>query len=527
MSENVSIKTEPFTKDYKQENSNNDTNTLHYNATKLEYLTNMENDINEDELDLDNMEEFLPENDNISTIDIIKQEDVDGMDESLSEDSPRTYSPSSLTWKSNDRTKAITHDEDQHDRGIQQHLTNTTTQQISLPKLELMDVHTDEDDDCESLEINGDTDSNVSDNKGNKSSLVAQKPTKHKCKLCGRCYEKAYILRAHIKDKHPSSIDLDYICKICNQRFATQAGLDRHCYRAHPETRKPTKYKCEPCDMFFTQDVCLRRHIQNKHNNSIDTVDQTPEPLKHKCEICGFGYKRLDTLRKHIRNIHPLSLDTEFKCELCQKGFTTQAGLETHSYMVHPGAQTPTEHKCKICGSCYMKSKHLEEHIKKKHPSSSTDTDYTCKICSRKFTTQGGFETHWTWKHLVSTKHNCEICGKCYKDSAALQSHIKYKHASPTDSEFICKICNAKCTTQRGLDKHSTVRHPVGSRYKCEICGGCYKKSASLRSHMRNKHPSSIDSEYVCEICNDKFDTQKGLDRHSFTMHPNTKTYLT
>ncbi|XP_073842828.1 uncharacterized protein isoform X2 [Musca autumnalis] len=511
MSGNVSIKTEPFAKDYKQENSNNDTHTPRYNDIKLEYLTNMTNDINEDELDLDNMEEFLPENDNENIIDIIKEEDVGGMDESLS---PSIYSPSSLTSKSDDCTKAITHDEVQH-------VTNTTTQQIFLPKLELMDVHTDEDDDSEG----GDTDSNVSDNNGRSiisSSSAPQRPTKHKCELCGRCYEKAYYLRAHIKDKHPSSIDLDYICKICNRRFATQTGLDRHCYRAHPETQKPTKYKCEPCGISFTEHTNLRRHIRTKHPISIDTVAQTPEPIKHKCEICGSGYIRLASLRKHLRYIHLLSLDTGYMCELCHKGFSTQAGLDLHSYTRHPEAQKPAEHKCEQCGICYMKSKHLQEHIKRKHPPIASE--YVCEICSRKFTTQAGLERHSTWKHLVTTKHKCEICGNCYKDSTTLQAHIKYKHPSPPDSEYICKICNEKFTTQKGLDKHSYRKHPVGIRTKCEICGRCYKGPSKLRVHIRNKHPSSIDSEYICKMCDDRFNTQKGLDWHSSVMHPVAQT---
>ncbi|XP_073842701.1 uncharacterized protein isoform X2 [Musca autumnalis] len=120
MSENVSIKTEPFTKDYKQENSNNDTNTLSDNITQLEHITNMINEIKKDEVDLVKMEEFLPENVDESTIDIIKEEDLDEMDEFLSEDSHEdvnqmdefltevsssSYSLSSSTWKSDDRTE--------------------------------------------------------------------------------------------------------------------------------------------------------------------------------------------------------------------------------------------------------------------------------------------------------------------------------------------------------------------------------------------------------------------------------------
>ncbi|XP_073838177.1 uncharacterized protein [Musca autumnalis] len=220
MSENISIKMEPFANDYKQEDTNSDINTLSYNTTKFENFTN---DIKEDKVDLDKMEEFLPENANESTIDIIKEEDVDEMDEFLSEDSPT--SSSSLTWKSDDRMDAIIQDVALPQHVTQQQLTSTTTQQISLPKLEIIDVHTDEND------INGDSYTNVSSNKGRSiisSFRVAQTPAQHKCEICGRSYTEVTNLQRHMRYKHPLSINAEYICEICNQSFTTQTGFDRH-----------------------------------------------------------------------------------------------------------------------------------------------------------------------------------------------------------------------------------------------------------------------------------------------------------
>ncbi|XP_073839113.1 uncharacterized protein [Musca autumnalis] len=442
MSEKVSIKTEPFANDYKQENFNN--------TTKPEHFTNMGNDIMEDELDLDNMEEFLPEKVNEYTTDIIKKEDeyeslpenspsteyVDEMDEFLPEnsnksiidiikkedvdDSPGFYTPSSLTWKSDDRTEALSHDEVHHQ---QQHLTNKITQDISLPKLELIDVHTDEDD-SDGLEINDDTDSNVSDNID--SSIISS--SEHKCELCGTSFTEHSCLLRHMRNKHPSSINSEHICKICNKKFDTQAGLHRHSYRIHPVARK------------------------------------------HKCEICGRSYRQPQNLRAHMRNKHPSSIDSEYTCEICYQRFTTQTGRDRHSYKKH---RVATKHKCEICGTCYRGSNNLQVHMRKRHPSYIA-SEYICEICSQRFTTQKGLDRHFSHTHPahISTKHECEICGSCYSEYRSLRAHIINKHPSSVDLEYICEICHQRFTTQNGLTRHSKRIHKVAqtpTKHKCEI----------------------------------------------------------
>ncbi|XP_073842931.1 uncharacterized protein isoform X2 [Musca autumnalis] len=345
MSESFCIKTEPIDKDYEQEDTNNDANTLCYNTIKLENFTNMVNDIKKEELVLDKVKEE-------STIDIIKEEDVDEMDELL-----------------------------------QQHLTSTITQHISLPKLEIMDVYTDEDD-CKGPEINGDTDANASDNKKSSredstvlnkkviknteksdisSSRLAQTPTEHKCELCGKSYTEHAKLRRHMLYTHILYMDTKYICKLCNQRFTTQAGLKRHSNTTHSEAQTLNEHKCEVCGKFYTEHANLLRHMRQKH---------------------------------------PSSLDTEYICEICNQRFTTHIGLHRHSYTIHSVAQKPTKHKCEIC-----------------------DLKYICEICNQGFTTHPGLTIHTLRMHpkaqtqkalntdsnkthpvaQTPTKHKCEI----------------------------------------------------------------------------------------------------------------------
>ncbi|XP_073842862.1 uncharacterized protein isoform X2 [Musca autumnalis] len=395
MSENFSIKTETFVNDYKQENSSNDTNTLGYNTTKLEHFTNMENDIKQEEIDLDKMEEFLTENVDNSTSDIIKEENMEEIDEFLPKVSTSIHSPSSLTSKSDDRTEAIIHDEV---HVTQQHLTGTTTQQISLPKLEIMDVDTDEDD---GLEINGDTDANLSDNK-----------------------ERSVISSSRVAQKHPLSMDTKYICEICNKRCTTRHGLALHSNRMHPGTKKHTE---------------------------------------HKCELCGNSYTKERSLHRHMREKHPLSLNAEYICEICNQRFTTQTGLDMHTARTH--------------------------------------------------------------ELLHSAQYKCEQCDNSYREKRSLQSHMMKQHPSSINAEYICKICNGRFATEQGLEIHSTRIHrgadstQIRTKYNCELCDSSFTEERTLRSHIRKKHPSSIDTEFFCEICQERFATQKGLFKHSYWKH--------
>ncbi|XP_073842745.1 uncharacterized protein isoform X5 [Musca autumnalis] len=311
MSEKVSIKTEPFGNDYKKEDSKIDTNTLGCSKTKLENVTNMGNYIKEDELDLDETEEVLPDNIVKSTIDVIKEEDVDEMDECLPEVKPSIYSPSSLTWKSENCTDVTT--TSLHALQQQQHPNSTITQ----PKLEIMDLPTDEDD-SNDLEINGDTNND------------------YECEICNQKFITPRGIDVHLRRTHPEAystiIPTKYNCGICNAYFVTKKGLGHHMRKKHIYS----PYSCEKCHKRFTTQIGLSKHSDMMHPEAHSTQTHT----KHKCELCDSYYTEVRSLRIHMRKNHSLPNDTEYICEICYKRFATQSGFNAHSYLKHPEHQT-------------------------------------------------------------------------------------------------------------------------------------------------------------------------------------------
>ncbi|XP_073842833.1 uncharacterized protein [Musca autumnalis] len=497
MSEFFTIKTEPFANDYKDESSNKDLNTLTYNTIKRENVTNMVNDIKEDELDLDNMEEFLPENVDEFTIDIIKKEDPDEMVEFL-----------------------INQDEEQQQNVTQHHLPRTITPQISVPKLEIIDVHEDE------LQSSG-PEANDSAEGSMNASIVSNK--KHKCKICEKYYTESKNLLAHIIQKHPSSMGTEYICRICNQKFTTQTGLDRHSNRTHSVAQTPTKHKCEICGICFKEFMYLKRHIRQKHrssmgsqyickicnqdfateralgrhSNQLHPVDQTYS-TKHKCKICGCSYVRSRSLRLHMKNKHPLSMNAKYVCEICHRRFGTPVRLATHYRKMHQILQTETtvydsseKHKRNLNSNGHENNENEQDDswdvsmVSNDKVEKYEKSDKTCEDTNNE-------KSAILSSHVGQTpaEHKCDICGKHYTESRNLLAHIRNTHPSSIDSEYICEICNQGFATQRGLGRHSNRVHPVAqthtTKHKCKICGSSYVRSRSLRVHVKNKHPLSI-----------------------------------
>lgn len=144
----------------------------------------------------------------------------------------------------------------------------------------------------------------------------------------------------------------------------------------HAFLRWQGKYPCKFCNRMFYSDGNLQRHIDKMHSYGYDG------PMK--CSYCSYACSHGHELNSHLEIMH------KFKCDTCQKTFSSFSGLKNHNRTMH-GAEDLL-HKCSICGKCFENVSRLELHER---------------------------------SHSDHRQFKCQHCGKDYKYKCTLQKHLK------------------------------------------------------------------------------------------------------
>ena len=121
--------------------------------------------------------------------------------------------------------------------------------------------------------------------------------------------------------KNPNS------CHLCEARFKTEGGLNRHKSQMHGI--KPSA-KCDICLKTFSSVAMRRTHFNWSHK----IKDQLQFLCKEEPENCNASFKASDSLKRHITRIHRdkqpdkeqcSSKERSWKCkkELMRKSETT------------------------------------------------------------------------------------------------------------------------------------------------------------------------------------------------------------
>lgn len=158
------------------------------------------------------------------------------------------------------------------------------------------------------------------------------------CKSCGKDLAKAANARNHVcNHKHARS----WKCNVCGEIFQSPQSGKKHLllHNVEKSLDSPTKAdteekkcKCDICGKDFTNSRSFKMHLR------IHTAK------KPKCNICGRLLSSNYTLKAHVR-IH--MGDRPFKCEVCEKSFSTPGTLKKHKRIVHTGQKI---FECIICG---------------------------------------------------------------------------------------------------------------------------------------------------------------------------------
>uniref|UniRef100_A0A1B0CTR0 Putative c2h2-type zn-finger protein n=1 Tax=Lutzomyia longipalpis TaxID=7200 RepID=A0A1B0CTR0_LUTLO len=224
-----------------------------------------------------------------------------------------------------------------------------------------------------------------------------------------------------------------------------------------------------------------------------------------ECSLCSKKYSCPQALKLHTENTHRGV--KRFSCSICSMRFTQKHSLQSHT-MCHTNERPFC---CAICKKGFRRKTTLQMHMN----CHTGETPYTCSQCGVGFRTTTALRNHG---------HNlrCPICSKSFQMIPSLQAHIQ-RHKQ-TDGgagpglklkvKHICSECGKSYACRAVLEAHRVI-HTGEKPFKCTQCDKAFPLLASLKVHMRNKHPNS--RLFVCDICGMNFGDSGKLMRHKTT----------
>lgn len=156
---------------------------------------------------------------------------------------------------------------------------------------------------------------------------------------------------------HEAYHQQNFVCDQCGFSTTKRFRLKKHNARMHTivkEKSGPSEddLTCKECRRKCLDKGTLNQHMKRVHN---------PSP----CPECG---KIVKNIRVHINNTHMDDSEKKFRCEFCEKGFTSNMNLQSHMMNVHIKSRP---HRCRYDG-CenipgYNDISNRNSHEKKKH----------------------------------------------------------------------------------------------------------------------------------------------------------------
>ncbi|KAG0700948.1 hypothetical protein DFH29DRAFT_1052764, partial [Suillus ampliporus] len=287
-------------------------------------------------------------------------------------------------------------------------------------------------------------------------------------------------LEAHIKKTHVTRTT----CELCQQDFKNNTALVQHL--ASKKHRK-----CKKCSKSFMTPTELSKHTELRHNAGSEVPSSSKAiPVTFPAAPCGTELSS--------QTVPKVQAKVSFGCSMCNKRFSSTAGLSSHIKAVHnPKAPVKQCYPCASCNQIFSKkSKQAPRPV-------SPPTSYPCSLCNNDFELRSALDDHMTAEHPFT----CGMCNFTCPEEELILEHITSVHSCPVCHEGV--FANADLLNEHLVD-HATP-------YYCEVCQTRYAEEEGLRQHYRDTpddiHPSCTQCDLGFQDAGDYYD-------HTETIHP-------
>ncbi|ODM88059.1 putative zinc finger protein [Orchesella cincta] len=270
-----------------------------------------------------------------------------------------------------------------------------------------------------------------------------------KCKLCGKSYASLTALKYHIKLHHRKEKGFPFRCLFCERKANTMSV-----FMGHIQTHLRERFDCEQCPKSFSNACTLTTHLKD-HPQIYKSQN---EQILYSCrkKQCSFECKKLTEFHKHLQFVH--KSQRQFRCELCEKSFTTKQNLDSHTR----SHLNEKPYQCSICKIRYGASSSVKHCLDRHH----NIRRFKCNVCPRAFSFKGKLRNHYLSIHAdpQERRHCCIFCGKRYAMSVC--STVTSKGIHVNDRIF---VSNALQSSEKWNNSTNTLKLIINSQIKYKL----------------------------------------------------------
>ena len=222
-------------------------------------------------------------------------------------------------------------------------------------------------------------------------------------------------------------------------------------------------FVCKYCHKICKSNTHLVDHLRCSHKNP------------GSCRICGKVFPSSKKLREHSKFVHSAVC---LPCPKCGKAFKGRSNLVRHELTCTPRLPALNKQKfskasCKICSKIFSSYSSHRRHMKNVH-------DQVLKKIDRTGTPE----------QKLARRQSCHLCAVEVITVHELHEHMKESHGG--EKVWPCSKCDKTFVSNELLGDHKRRVHPSKTQ-QCKGrdgkvgCGKTFKRSDSLRDHLRKK----------------------------------------